>query len=153
LPLKSWQSLIDEAGSSGDVLPAADYDVRIVKSVPKMSGNGKLMYVITCEVTTGPYEGRQVSSNIVVTHDNPIALAVFFRQMNAIGMGKEFFAANPDDFQVADAMLGREFRIQVPTPSLARHIREVVDTAPPLTPEKRARLRVLLGVSDVEETR
>lgn len=116
MPLKSWNALIDEAGDAAegfDVLPAADYDLKIVKSEAKMASTGKLMFAITSEVTTGPYKNRKLWSNIVVSHDNPTALGIFFRQMNALGIDKSFFSSNPSDSQVADALLNREYRGQV----------------------------------------
>lgn len=116
MPLKSWNSLLDEAGDAAegfDVLPAADYDLKIVKSEAKMASTGKLMFAVTSEVTSGPYKNRKLWSNIVVSHDNPTALGIFFRQMNALGIDKGFFSTNPSDSQVAEALMGREYRGQV----------------------------------------
>jgi hypothetical protein len=116
MPLKSWNALIDEAGDAAegfDVLPPADYDLKIVKAEAKMASTGKLMFAVTSEVTNGPYKNRKLWSNIVVSHDNPTALGIFFRQMNALGIDKSFFSTNPSDSQVADALLNREYRGQV----------------------------------------
>lgn len=116
IPLKSWTALIDEAGDAAegfDVLPAADYDLKVVKSEAKMASTGKLMFALTSEITSGPYKNRKLWSNIVVSHDNPTALGIFFRQMNALGIAKEYFGSNPSDSQVAEALMGREFRGQV----------------------------------------
>jgi hypothetical protein len=116
MPIVPWDRLIDEAGEAAEeygVLPAADYDLKITKAEAKMSSNGKLMYAITCEVTEGPYKGRKVWSNLVLTRDNPTALGFFFRHMAAIGIDKSYFKQNPSDAQVADALLGREFRAQL----------------------------------------
>lgn len=115
MPLKSWGALLEEAGDeiSFDVLPAADYDLKIVKSEAKQTSGGKLMFSITCEVTSGPYAKRKVWGNLVLSPENPTALGIFFRQMNALGIDKSFFAANPNDSAVADALINREFRGQV----------------------------------------
>jgi hypothetical protein len=116
MPLKSWATLLNDAGDAAagfEVLPAADYDLRITKSEAKMSSTGKVMFAITTEVTNGPYKGRKLWGNIVVSSDNPIALGIFFRTMNAMGIDQSFFAGNPSDAQVAEAMIGREFRGQV----------------------------------------
>lgn len=116
MPIVPWNQLVDEAGDAAEeygVLPAADYDLKIIKSEAKQARTGKLMYAITCEVTEGPYKGRKVWSNIVLTRDNPTALGFFFRNMAAIGIDKSYFMQNPSDSQVADALLGREFRGQV----------------------------------------
>lgn len=116
MPLKSWNALIEEAGDAAEgfeVLPASDYDLKITKCEAKMSSTGKLMFALTNEVQAGPYKGRKLWSNIVVSHDNPTALGIFFRQMNALGIDKSYFSTNPSDSQVAEALLNREFRGQV----------------------------------------
>lgn len=114
MPMKSWQSLLDEAGDvSYEILPDADYDVKVVKSDPKQSGNGNLNFQLQLEVTSGPYKGRKLFTNVAVVADNPNALNFFFRKMNAMGIGKEFFSSNPSDSQVSEAMIGRTFRAQV----------------------------------------
>jgi hypothetical protein len=115
MPIKNWSALLDEAGDTGsfEVLPAGDYDLRVAKAEATQSGNGKLMFKLTNEVTAGPHKGRRVWSNLVLTVDNPTALGIFFRQMAAIGISKSYFEGDPSDAQVADALTGREFRAQV----------------------------------------
>lgn len=116
MPLQSWGALIEEAGDNAEefsVLPQADYDLQIVKSEAKMTKTGKVMFAVQCKVTSGPYANRRVFTNIVVSPENPTALGIFFRQMAAIGISREFFANNPSDSQVAEAMVNREFRGQV----------------------------------------
>ena len=116
MPLQSWSSLLAEAGDSAQdftVLPASDYDVKIIKAEAKLASTGKIMFAITCEVTSGPYAKRRLWSNLVVSPANPTALGIFFRQMNAIGIDPKFFTSNPSDDQVAAALLNKEFRAQV----------------------------------------
>ena len=115
-PLQPWSALLDEAGDAAQeytVLPASDYDVKIIKAEAKMAGTGKLMFALTLEVTTGPYAKRRLWSNLVVSPDNPTALGIFFRQVNAIGVDPSFFKVNPSDDQVAAALMGKECRVQV----------------------------------------
>lgn len=115
MPLQSWGALLDEAGdTSFTVLPAADYDLKMVKVEAKMAkSSGKLMFSYTADVTSGPYKGRKLFGNLVVSPENPTALNIFFRQMAAIGVPRDFFTNNPSDSQVAEALLNREFRGQV----------------------------------------
>ena len=116
MPLKSWSSLIDDAdGAFEDLtpLPPADYDFEITKSEAKQSGNGKQMWKITCRVISGPYQGRLVWSQLVLSPENPTALGIFFRQMAAIGIGKEYFAKDPSDHQLAEELIGKKFRGQI----------------------------------------
>lgn len=116
MPLKSWSSLIEDADGAFDdltPLPPADYNFEITKSEAKLSGNGKQMWKITCKVTDGPYKNRLVWSQFVLSPDNPTALGIFFRQMSAVGIGKDYFAQNPSDHQLAEELIGKVFRGQV----------------------------------------
>lgn len=115
MPLQSWADLAEQAGEDTgfSALPAADYDLKIIQAEAKQSGTGKTMFKITAEVTSGPYAKRRIWANLVVTPDNPVALNIFFRQMAAIGISKDFFATNPSDHNVAEALLDKEFRGQV----------------------------------------
>lgn len=116
MPLKSWNTLLDEAGDQATaftVLPAADYDVEIEKAEAKMSGKNNLYFAVTAKIVNGPHMNRKLWSNITVVHDNPVALGIFFRTMAALGIAKEYFAADPSDAQVADQLVGRKARVQV----------------------------------------
>jgi hypothetical protein len=116
MPLQSWNQLVQEAGDiSGDfeVLPAADYDLEVVKAEPKQARSGKLMYSCMYKVISGPSKGRTLFDQLVLTTDNPNALRMFFVKMAAIGIDKGFFAQNPSDQQVAEQLVGKQFRAQV----------------------------------------
>ena len=115
MPLQSWADLADQAGdTSFTALPEADYDLRIIESkAVNTAKTGKTMFKITTEVTSGPYAKRRIWHNLVVSPENPIALNIFFRQMAAIGIAKEYFATNPSDHNVAAELVGKEFRAQV----------------------------------------
>lgn len=116
MPLKSWNVLLEEAGDAAggfEVLPASDYDLKVIKSEAKMAGSGNMMYTLTCEVTQGPYKGKKIYNVNLVVSDNPTALGFFFRKMNALGIDKQYFSTNPSDSQVAEALMDREFRGQV----------------------------------------
>lgn len=134
MPLQSWGQLLNDAGdTSFDVLPAADYDLKMVKVEAKQSKNGKLMFAYTADVTAGPYKGRKVFGNLVVSPDNPTALNIFFRQVQAIGISRDFFTNNPSDSQVAEALNGREFRGQVGVRSWQGQDRNEVKSYSPIT--------------------
>lgn len=114
MPLQPWSALLDEAGDvSYDILPDADYNVKVEKAEAKQSANGNLTFNLTLIVTTGPYAKRKLWTNVTVVPTNPTALNFFFRKMAAMGISKDFFANNPSDSQVAQAMVDREFRAQV----------------------------------------
>lgn len=117
MPSKSWTELLTEAGDAGnyDPLPDGDYDFIVGESKAQQASTGKQMYVITARVETGPYANKPVFHNFVLSPDNPNALGFFFRNMGVFGLSREFFASNPSDFQVAEALKGRRFRAQIGT--------------------------------------
>lgn len=114
IPLQSWADLAEQAGDTGfSALPPADYDMKIIEAKAQNTSGGKTMFKLTTEVTSGPYAKRRVWANLVVSPENPVALNIFFRQMAAIGIDKSYFATNPSDSNVADTLVGKEFRGQV----------------------------------------
>lgn len=116
MPIRSWGDLLNDAGGAGDSyepIPTGDYDFVISQADATQSQNGKTMYKIRCKVESGPHADRLVFHNLTVSPENPVALSIFFRQMNVLGLGRDFFAGNPADHQVAEALLNKRFRGQV----------------------------------------
>jgi hypothetical protein len=109
-----WDELMDAAGSSDYApIPQGDYDVKIVETEATKSSTDKPMWKIVTAVLHGPHEGRKIWTQQTLTMDNPDALNVFFRQMAAAGLTSEFFKTKPSNQQIADALLGRQFRAKV----------------------------------------
>lgn len=117
MPIRSWEDLLNDAGGAGDSfepLPAGDYDFVIDSCDATQTQNQKTMYKARCKVEEGsPHAGRLVFHNFVVSPENPNALAIFFRQMNVLGLDRQFFSSNPGDHNVAEALKGKRFRGQV----------------------------------------
>jgi hypothetical protein len=111
----SWDDLVKDAGdvSSFEPLPEADYDMVVKSAKYKPSKTGKKMWEVVGKVESGPYANRQVWTNLVITPDNPNALAMFFRKMGALGLTVDYFKTNPSDEAVASALTGRRFRAHV----------------------------------------
>jgi hypothetical protein len=112
----NWGDLVKEAGevSTGyDPLPDGDYDLVIVEATAKTSQSGKTMFAIKAQVQNGAHAKRLIWDNLVVTPDNNAALGMFFRKMMALGLGREFFATNPSNAQIEQAIRGRAFRAAV----------------------------------------
>jgi hypothetical protein len=110
------KAIQDAKGASFEALPVGDYDVEVTKSEAVTSSTGKPMVKVTMKVVTGPYERRPVSNQFVLSTDNPMAMAIFFRHMKAFGLTEEWFASlgvagslEP----VATALVGRRVRITV----------------------------------------
>jgi hypothetical protein len=111
----NWGDLVKEAGDVGsyDPLPDGDYDLTIIEATAKVSQSGKTMFAVKAQVQTGAHAKRLVWDNLVVSTDNPTALGIFFRKMNALGLNKDFFATSPSNAQIEQALKGRSFRAQV----------------------------------------
>lgn len=107
---KSWADLFEEVGDALTPLPDAEYDFIIRTAEAKKSSNGKPMFVIRADVESGPSAGRSVFNNFVVSRDNNDAMRIFFQQMGAIGLTKDFWRTNPSDARVAETLVNRRFR-------------------------------------------
>lgn len=116
MPIRSWEDLLNDAGGAGDSfepIPSGDYDFEIAQADATQTQNSKTMYKVRCKVESGPHAGRLVFHNFVVSPENPNALAMFFRQMNVLGLNRDFFSSNPSDHNVAEQLVGKRFRGQV----------------------------------------
>lgn len=109
----NWQQLLQDSGGAYEPLPIGDYDVQVDKAEATTSSTGKPMFKVTFKVITGPHNTRLVRTQFVVSADNPNAMAMFFTHMNAMGLDKNFFNANPTNEQVAYALLGRAACISI----------------------------------------
>lgn len=113
MPIKSWSVLINDAEDSFEPVPAGDYDLKIIKSEASLSKSGKSMWKICTEVLEGPYAKRKIWGQLTLSPESPTALGIFFRQMKALGLTQDYFAQDPTDSHVANALVGRTFRGQI----------------------------------------
>lgn len=106
-----WANLQQQAAAASMALPAGDYNLTVVQCTATQSKGGKPMFKTKFQVEDGPSQGRSVTNNFNLTTDNPVALRIFFRQMNALGLDSNFFAQNPTVEQIAAMMVGRRARV------------------------------------------
>lgn len=109
----TWGQLIQQAQGQLDLIPDGDVDVKIIDSQATKASTGKLMFKVKVEIADGPNIKRKLTTNIVVSDDNPMALAIFFRNMENIGLPSSFFSQEPNPDQVASAMVGRPARVKI----------------------------------------
>lgn len=110
----SWGDLQKAAGEAGfDPVPAGPYDVIVDSATAKKAGTGKDMITCQFRVQGGPYDGKIIFNQFVLSPENPNALAFFFRHMAAMGLGEAYFASNPQLERVAADLQGRACRITV----------------------------------------
>ena len=107
---ESWATLYDQAAEELTPLPNGDYDFEVTTSNVKTASTGKTMYVIKAQVTDGPNAKKSCWHNFVVSKDSPEAMQIFFRNMDALGLSRDFWRTNPSDDDVVKALKGRRFR-------------------------------------------
>jgi hypothetical protein len=105
-----WSSLYDSAAEEMEPLSNGDYNFEVVTSQFKKASTGKDMFVIKAAVTDGPEARKTVWHNFVVSKDSADAMQVFFRNMDALGLGRDFWRTNPDNDAIVKALKGRRFR-------------------------------------------
>lgn len=113
----NWGDLVKEAADTGsyDPLPDGDYDLQIMEATAKVTQTGKTMFAVKAQVQTGAHAKRLVWDNLVVSTDNPNALAIFFRKMAALGLTRDYFSGSPTNAQIEQTLKGRSFRAAVGT--------------------------------------
>lgn len=132
----SWAQMIAEAQAGGgiDPVPPNTYTVQIADAEAKTASTGRSMIRTEFHIADGgAHNGRKVWNNFVIVPENPNALAIFFRQMKAIGLDEAFFATEPSMEQIAEAMKGRMAQIKVGIRTYEGTQRNEVDnmSAPP----------------------
>lgn len=114
-----WDQLIKTANDAGFfVLPVGDYACRITNADVRKSGTGKDQIKVRWEVLTGPMVGKSVNDNMTISPESATAVAIFFRQMDAIGLTEDFFkggqtGVKPSLPHVASAMVGRTATLSI----------------------------------------
>jgi len=111
----SWSSLRTKAEDATKPAPDGEYLVEVKTAVVKTaSTSGNPMIAVTAKIAEGPYAGKTIFNNFNFTPDSDFALAIFFRHMEAHGLGPAFFDAlppgiTPDHFlPVAQALEGTQ---------------------------------------------
>jgi hypothetical protein len=133
-----WQQLMDQAGSGFEPVPDNIYEVTITKSEAKVSQNGRPMVVVTMTIESGPYAGKKLFNNFVLTMENPDALAFFFGHMKALGLDSSFFGQLQGSIEdslgsVAAALMNRRCRVSTGQRSWNGQMRNnVLNVMPPL---------------------
>lgn len=109
----TWGDLIANAKKASEPVSEADHMVKITNAEATKASTGSLMFKFTAEITEGPDVKRKLYGNLVVSVDNGTALAIFFRNMAALGLDENFFAGNPSPDAVASAMFNRTAKVHV----------------------------------------
>jgi hypothetical protein len=115
-------------------LVTGTFDGIVSESTLTESSNGKPMIKVKLQVEGGKHHGKTFFTQFVISVDSPTALRMFFGNMKAFGLGKEYFETNPASEQVAAAIHGKRCRFTVGTREWQGVDRESVDKVEPPLP-------------------
>jgi hypothetical protein len=109
---KSWGDLLGQAEAGPEPIPDGIYDFVVSTAKSQPAKTGAPMVVAVLKVVSGPYAGKTVWHNFVLTEDNPNALGWFFKHMAALGIDQSTIAALPPPEQggleqLAQMIVGR----------------------------------------------
>lgn len=135
-----YRDLIKRRQDAGfEMFPVGTYDVRVF-SAEKPQKGAAVGFVVQFEVINGPLAGRKFKNwmtlSDAVIEQWPGLLDAWFREMAALGLSEDFFAAEPSDEQTINALKGRTARAQVGRRAKKNTNEEVEDIKifPPVTP-------------------
>jgi hypothetical protein len=109
----TWGELMKTAQIASQPIAEGEHNIKIVSAEATRASTGSLMFKYKAEILDGPDVKRKLYGNLVVSPDNGTALAIFFRNMESLGLDANFFAANPSPDQVASAMMNRQAKVSV----------------------------------------
>lgn len=111
-----YRDLLAKRRDAGfEMFPVGTYDVKVVDA--EKPNKGGMGFIVQFEVTTGPLAGRKFKNwmtlSDAVIENYPGLLAVWFKEMAALGLGDDYFEAEPSDEQTITTLKGRTARAQV----------------------------------------
>lgn len=83
-----FAKLLEDA-KAGAAWPEGDYDLEVVEADSVLASTGSPMIKAKLRALVGAYAGKSMINNFVLSIDKPGALAMFFKQMRALGIPDE----------------------------------------------------------------
>lgn len=110
-----YRDLMKKREDAGlELFPVGVYDVKVAGAEVKVNENsGRKTFIVQYEVTSGPLAGRKCRNWMTIVEEYPGLVAMWFKDMAAMGLGDDFFAAEPGDQQICSALQGRTCQIVV----------------------------------------
>jgi hypothetical protein len=115
-------------------LTTGTFDGIVVETTPTESSNGKPMIKVKLQVEGGKHHGKVFFTQFVVSVESSGAMRMFFTNMKAFGLTKDYFESNPPIEQVAAALHGKRCRFTVGVRQWQGVDRESVDKVEPALP-------------------
>jgi hypothetical protein len=133
----NWQEVLEQARSAKfNVIPAGEYHIRVEEPKPTNASTGSPMIKLRARVQSGPHARTSLLTQQTLTLDNPVALRMFVRFLNAFGIGEEWLATlgtTADLTPIAQALDGREAIAVVKIGKWADEDRNEIDRFKPMT--------------------
>lgn len=129
----NWGALMQGVAEALQPVPKGAYEVVVTKCDPKTSSTNKAMWAMQLTIEGGPHNGRVIFNNLTLTTDNPMALRMFFVNMNALGLDATFFNSSPTPQQIANALVGKRARVEIDHRDFQGQKRENVKRLMPAT--------------------
>lgn len=127
----NWGQMLEASGGAFEPLPKGTYNVAVKSAEATKTATEKLMFKVIFMIDGGPYNGRTMYHNIVVSPENPNAMRMFFLNMKAFGMDAEYFSTEPLPEQIAAALIGRPATVVIDHRLYQNQWRENVKTLMP----------------------
>lgn len=78
-----------------------DFAVVIVDASAKKTGTGKDKVSCKMKVESGPYAGRVIFNDFIISPESPGAMRMFFQHLAILGLDEAFFATVPEEGDIA----------------------------------------------------
>ena len=104
----NWDEVLEEQEADEALLPVGDYDILVEKAEGVVAQTGSDMIKLTCKVTSGPFAGKVLWTNIVLKTDSSGAMRMALRRLAALGVTREWLVTtSAQRDQIAAACLGK----------------------------------------------
>jgi hypothetical protein len=134
------------------VIPANDYPVRVRDANATKSSTGKDMIKLAVKVIGGPHADASILTQQTLSPENPAAVAIFLKFLNAFGITEDWLAelpprddGGPNIAAVAAALKGRVAIAVVDVHQWNDEDRNGIDKFKKPTAEQEAAIREALG--------
>lgn len=128
----NWGDLMGQATGGFDPLPNSSYDVEVAEAEATTTTTDKTMFKVTLTVIDGPHANRRLWTNLTISPESPGALGIFFSQMAAFGMSKEYFETGPSPEAIAANLEGKRVKVTTIQKEWGGSMRNEVKTIKPL---------------------
>ena len=113
MPPLSWKQIRENAKKDSDdfkPIPADDYNFIISKAEHRLTvAAQKDSFSCHAKVIDGPNKNRIVFHTFTISLESSKAMNYFFSQMNVLGLGDDFWDADPSNDEIAAALVGKVF--------------------------------------------